>query len=115
VGVVGRHLVMPDEFSRFGIESEDRAGVKIVALALIAVEVGTGIADAPIEDVGFGIVGAGHPGGRAGMVDGSAEPGFGAGFAGRGNRPEAPDAFTGGGFVGGEEAADAFVAARDSR
>ena len=49
------------------------------------------------------------------MIDGSADPGFGAGLAGGGDGPETPDAFAGGGFVGGEEAADAFVAAGNSR
>src|SRR3984957_814184 len=48
------------------------------------------------------------------MIDGSADPSFGAGLTGSGDGPEAPDAFAGGGFVGGEEAADAFVAAGDT-
>src|SRR5580693_3691729 len=48
------------------------------------------------------------------MIDGGADPSFGAGLTGSGDGPEAPDAFAGGGFVGGEEAADAFVAAGDT-
>ena len=47
------------------------------------------------------------------MLDGVAFPGFGAGLAGRGNGPEAPDFFAGGLIVGGEESAHAFFAAGD--
>src|ERR1700684_2386601 len=48
------------------------------------------------------------------MIDRGPDPSFGAGLAGSGDGPEAPDAFAGGGFVGGKKAADAFVAAGDS-
>ncbi len=47
------------------IERQDRIGVEVVAVAVVAVEIGAGIADRPVERVELRIVRAGHPGGAA--------------------------------------------------
>ena len=114
VGVVGRELEVPFELAGVAIERHERTGVEVVAAARIGIPVGTGIADAPVDQVGFGIVGAGDPGGAAAGLPGVAGPGFVAGFAGSGNGVEAPRAAAGLRVVGIDEAADAGFAAADT-
>ena len=75
VQIVRRELVVPLQLAGRGIERQHGIGIQIVALALVAVEIRTGIADGPEQRVGFGIVGAGEPGRRAAVLDGAAHPG----------------------------------------
>ena len=114
VQVVRRELEVPLQLAGVRIEREDRVRVEVVALALVAVVVGTRIAGRPVEQARFGIVGAGQPGGGAAVLDRLADPRLRAGLAGRGHGPEPPHALAGRGPVRVEESADALVAARDA-
>src|SRR4051812_43828845 len=95
------------------VERDHRAGVEIVAGALIA-EPRRGIAGTPEREVGFGIVGAGDPDCAAAalVVIAARRPGLAAGLAGRGNGVGLPQRFTGLGIHSGNEAAHAKFAAR---
>src|SRR5262249_32151925 len=75
---------------------------------------GRGIADAPIEQIQFGIVGTGHPGGAAAVFPTVTGPGFMAFFAGTGNGPEAPGAVTGRDVESGQVAAVRGIPAGDA-
>ena len=110
-----RELVIPLELAGLGFERQDRIGVEIVAFALAAVEIGTGIADRPEHGVERRVVGAGHPGRAGAMLDVFALPGFRAGLAGQRHGPESPDFLAGGLIERGDEAANTFVATRRSR
>ena len=99
VQVMGCELVIPAEFSAGRVERRDGRSIKVIALALVAVVVRARIADGPIEQVSFGVVGAGEPRGAAAVFEGPAGPGFGTRLAGGGDGPEAPDAAAGGGVV----------------
>ena len=126
VDIVRRELVMPFQLAGVGVERDDRIGVEVVAWPLRAVVVGAGVADAPIRQVELRIVGAGHPDRAAAVLPGvgiaeALRVGFGqrlprlvAGLAGRRNRVEAPCLLAGRRVVGGDEAADAVLAAADA-
>src|ERR1051325_1996021 len=63
-GRAGRELVIPRDLARLRTDGEDRRGVQVVALALVAVP-GPGIAGAPVDEVELRIVRAGNPRARA--------------------------------------------------
>ena len=109
--IVRRELVIPLELSGLGVESQDAVGVKVVALALVAVVFGGGIAGGPVDGIELGVVGAGEPGRRSAMLDACALPGLRFRLARQRHRPEAPDFFAGGLIVGGDETARAAFAA----
>ena len=73
--VVGAVLEVPLVCAVVRVECQDRAGVEVVALADLAVEVGRGVADAPVQGVELGVVGAGDPGRAAAGEPGVALPG----------------------------------------
>ena len=125
VGVVRRELEMPSEPAGVGVERDDRVGVEVVARPLRRIPVGTGVAHAPIREIQIGIVRAGQPDRSAAMLPGlgiaiglrigrARLPGLVAGLAGTGNGVEAPGLLAGLGVVGGDEAADAQLAAADA-
>ena len=87
VEIVGRELKIPFHLAGVGVDREDASGVEIVAGARPAVEIGGGIAGAPINSVEIGIVSAGHPGGAAAAKIKVARPAVGTEFAGAGNGP----------------------------
>ena len=111
VGIVRGELKVPLQFAGVAIQRHERARVEIVARARIGVPIGAGIADAPVDGVRLGIVRAGYPGGTATGLPAIAEPRIVAGFAGRGDRIEAPGALAGARIVRVEEAADAGLTA----
>ena len=112
VEIEGSELEIPLEFAGVGIEGDDGIGIKIFAFAFGAVVGGSGIAGGPVEKIELGIVCAGDPGGSAAAGSGiGTGPGITAGFAGSGDRVEAPGEFAGGGVVCVDEAADAVFAA----
>ena len=78
VHVVRRELVVPLERAGVGVERDDRVGVEVVAVAIVAVEIGAGIAGAPVDQVERRIVGAGDPGGAAAALPRVAFPGLAA-------------------------------------
>ena len=92
-----------------------RIGIEVVAEAHVAVGIGRGIADAPVGEVGVGIVGARVPDRGAAGLPGIARPGFVARLARPGNGVEAPDFLAGLRVERGDEAADGAVAARQCR
>ncbi len=113
VGIVGAELKMPFQFAGVGVQGERRIGIEIGAFALRRVPVRAGIADAPIGQVEFGVVGSGDPDGRAAVTPGVAGgPGIVARFAGPGNGVEAPDLLSRLRVVSGHETADPVLAAR---
>ena len=57
--VVRRELVIPFQLAGLRIQRHDRIGVEVVALAIVAVVIRTGIADRPVHRVELRIVGAG--------------------------------------------------------
>src|SRR6185503_19236515 len=91
-----------------------RVAVQVVALAALAVIVGTGIADAVIREVELRIVGARHPDAGAAALPRVAGPRVVAALAGPRNGVEAPRALPGLRVVGVDEAADAVLAAGDA-
>ena len=88
--VVRRELVVPLQLAGIGVERDHRGTVQVVAQARIAVPIRTGIPGSPEGQIGFRIVGTGHPDGRAAVHPGIvgfavlAEPGLIAGLAGSG-------------------------------
>lgn len=102
--VVRSELEMPSEPARIGVERDQAFGVKIIALADIAVEIGGRIADAPDQEIGFGVVAAGQPGIPAAGFPRISRPGLVSRFAGAWNRVPAPDTLSSFGVIGVEEA-----------
>ena len=103
--VVGRELEVPDHLPGVGIEGEQAVRVEVVAGADVAVPVGRRVADGPVEQIEFGIVGAGEPGGPAAGLPAVAAPGLAPGLPGRGDGVGAPRQLAGRGVVGVEVAA----------
>src|SRR4029450_5294352 len=58
---VRRELVMPSELPGVGVDRDDRGGVEIVTLAVVAEIAGRRIADAPVNQIRLRVVAAGHP------------------------------------------------------
>ena len=111
--VVRRELEVPFELAGIGVERDHAIAIEVVAGAMVAIPIGTGIADAPVGEIEIGIVGARDPDGGAAGLPGIAGPGFVAGFARAGDGVEAPGFLAGRGVVGGDETADAVLAAGD--
>src|ERR1700733_2337788 len=78
--VVGGELEVPFQLSGIQVDRDHGVGIKVIALAHIAVEIGRGIADAPIEQVQLRIVATREPGRPAAMLPGVISPGISAGF-----------------------------------
>src|ERR1700744_3730519 len=72
MGVMRRDREAPCELAGVGIEGDDAAGIGIDAGARLAIKDGCGVAGSPVDEVEFGIVGAGHPGHGAGGAVGRA-------------------------------------------
>src|SRR5215469_9235097 len=81
-GIVIPHVVvdllpMPLQLARFRIQRQDRVGVEIVAIAILAIEVGAGIAG-PVENrVRLRVVAAGQPRAATAELPGFAGPALG--------------------------------------
>ena len=114
MNVPGGGLEVPLHFAGIGVEGDDALGVEVVAFADVAVEIGGGVAGAPVEEIQLGIVGAGEPGAAAAGFPGVAGPGVVAGFAGAGDGVPAPETFAGVGVIGVEEAVEAMIAGGDA-
>ena len=112
MGVVRRGLVIPFQLAGFGIEGNDGRRIKVVALALVAVVVGAGIAGRPIEDVELGVEGAREPGDAAGVFDRFSAPSLRAGLAGFRDGPEAPNLLASLRIPCGDKTARSLFAAR---
>ncbi len=106
-------LIVPLDLAGRGIERQRAVGVKVVARPIFIIPVRSGIADAPDDGVGCGIVGAGHPGrtaaGRSRVV--AVFPGFAAGLALARDRVGAPDLLLGRQISCGDPATDAVLCA----
>src|SRR5690606_40746135 len=63
--VVGEVLEVPTQLAGLAVESDDGAGVQVVAGPDAAVEAGRRVADAEVQGPGGGVVGGGHPDGAA--------------------------------------------------
>src|SRR5258706_13183706 len=101
---------MPLQLSRRHIQRQDRAGIKIDALPVIAVEIRACIASRPVHRLGFGIVAASEPRRTAAVIDITAIPGFRTWLAARWNRPEAPHLFASGLCITPPTASPTFLA-----
>src|SRR5436190_22305206 len=104
---------MPARLAGLDVDRDERARIEIVALARIAVPVGTRIARAPVEQLQRRIVRAGEPRRAAAVHPAVAGPRLAARLAGRRYRPEAPPRLAAPRVVRVEEAADARFAAAD--
>ena len=105
---------MPLDLAGVAIERDGRGRVEIVARPLIA-EPGRGVAGAPVDRIGVGIVVAGHPGGcAAGLPGVGFLPGLAAGLAGRRNGEGLPCGLAGFGVERCDKAAHAELAAGDA-
>src|SRR5262249_58809665 len=100
---------MPAEFAGVGFESDDAGGVEIRFFAFIrgrragaVVEIGGGVARAPIDQIQSGIVGACHPRRAASELPAIAFPGFVPFFAGAWDYIPAPSQTPGFGVERGE-------------
>ncbi len=111
VDVVRGELEVPFELAGVAVERDEGTGIEIVAGAGVAIPIGGGIADAPVEEVQRGVVGAGDPSGAATGFPGVVLPGFVAGFAGFWNGMEAPFPLACFCMVGVEPTTDAGFAA----
>ena len=111
-----RELEVPHELSGRGPEGDDGVRVQVVAGPPVAVQVGTGVAGGPVEQIEPGVVAAGQPGGAAPAPQHlRIAPRFRPRLARRGNRPEAPRPLAGVGVIGVEESAEPGVAGADAR
>ena len=97
--VVRVELVVPLQRAGVGIEGHDRAGVEVVTGSHVAVVVRTGIADAPVREVGLRIVGSRHPDRPPPRIQESPAPGVATSLARPCNRIEAPGFLTRGCIV----------------
>src|SRR5580692_1065527 len=79
--VVRGELKIPFEFPGGRVQSDDRAGVEVVANTLVAAQIGAGVAGGPIKGIELGVVRASEPGSRAGVIDVIALPGLRTGLA----------------------------------
>src|SRR5579859_3846214 len=86
---------MPFQLAGIGIQGYQAARVKIVAGAIVSVEIRSRIARAPVDEVELGIVGAGNPGRAATALPRIATPGGAAWLAFGRDSPEAPDPLSG--------------------
>src|SRR5262249_11890211 len=112
VRVVRRELKMPTHFPGINVERDKTVRIEVVARALVAVPIRAGIADAPIQEPEFGIVGTGHPRRAAAVLRAFATPSLVGDFVfGTRNGPETPDLRTGLGVVRIEKPADPRLAA----
>src|SRR5439155_19314971 len=103
---------MPLKLPGVRIESQHRARVQIVAGPEVPIVVGPGVAGAPVNSVGFGIVGAGVPGGYAARLPGVSCPGSEVRFARLRNRVEAPETFSSGCVISIQKSGNRMLAAR---
>ena len=62
--------MIPDELAGIGIEGDDGGGVEIAAGPALSGEDGVGVAGAPVEEIEFGVVSAGHPRHAAAVLHG---------------------------------------------
>ena len=76
VGIVRRELVIPLQLAGLGFKRDDARRVEVVAQPFFAGEVGTGIADGPVDQIELGIVRAWHPCRAASVLERLADPGF---------------------------------------
>ena len=112
--VVRRELEMPAHLSGIDVDREERARVEVVALACVAVPVGTGIAGAPVEQLQRGVVRAGQPRRARTAHPAVTGPSVAARFAWRWYGLETPDRLPVLRIVRVEVAADAGLAAADT-
>ena len=120
-----RELVVPLQPAGVGVERDDRIGVEVVAGPLLGFQSGPGLPTPQYVRLSVGIVRAGHPDRAAAVlprlgsqyvvgVRRARLPGLMPGFARPGNRVEAPDLLSRARVVGGDEAANAVLAAADA-
>src|SRR5690349_22773735 len=106
-----RELEIPFEFARLCFERQNAIAIKVVAVAIVAVEIRTGIARRPVDQIELRIVSASHPGGRGAVLPRVSLPGFRTRLGRLWNRPEPPHFLAGRSFVGRDESAHALVTA----
>src|SRR5262249_8009212 len=113
VDVVWRELVVADDLAGLRAYCEYGRGVEAVAAFARPRVVGLGVAGAPVDQIEFGIVGAGAPGRAAAVLPGVVVgPGLRAGLARRRNRITPPELFAGLRIPAIEEAARGGFPAR---
>src|SRR5581483_12064753 len=109
--VIGRELIVPFDLAAVRIDRQHAVAVEIVALAAFGIVVGGGVAGAPDQQMLFGIVAAGEPGGGPAGLPAIAGPGLIALLAGAGCCVGAPQPFAGRRVIGVKITSDAQLAA----
>ena len=113
--IVGRRLIMPDNFTGLRTHGDNRRCIQIIALAVSGIP-GTRIAGAPIHQVKLGIIGTGDPGTGASVLVGFPRlPSVMAFFSGAGGGVTPPQMFTGLRVPAIKVAADTEFSPRDAR
>ena len=114
MGVVGRELEVPAQLAGGRIKGNERTAVQVVAGAIVAVPVRGRIAGAPVEQVQLRVVRPAQPRGSPARLPAVAAPRVVPLLAGSRHRVEPPQAPSGPGVVGVEEAAHAGFAPADA-
>ena len=110
VGVVRRELEVPLEHSRLRCQRHHRVRVEVVSSPPLAIQVGTGVARRPVEQIQLGVIAARQPGRPTpSSQDVRVAPGFRPRLTRLGDRPEAPCVFARGGVIGVEESAESGI------
>ena len=104
---------MPFDLAGLRVERKHRAGIEVVARTHRRIE-RAGVADAPINRVQLGVIGAGDPGRSATELPGVALPGVSAGLVGAGYRMGPPQVLASLRVPAIDEAAYAVLGARDA-
>ena len=112
--VMRGELVVPFQLAGVSVESDDGAGIKVIAFAGVAIPVGASVTCAPICKVGIGIVGASDPNGGSAVLPGIASPSFVARLARTGHGIESPGALPAVGVISIDKSPHAVFAARDA-
>ena len=115
VHVARRPLIVPDDLAGFGLHCDHRRDIQVVARPHMW-RPRAGVAGAPVDEVEFRIIRAGHPGARAAtqIMIAVFGPGVTARFARRGGGVRAPQSFAGVRVPTVDEAAHAEFAAGDA-
>src|SRR5258707_7700595 len=105
---------MPAQCAGTAVERYQRAGVKIVAGAVIAIPIRSRISDAPVDQVQLRIVRSRYPRRSAAGFPGIARPAFVTRLTRSRDGIETPSAFSGLGVVSIDEATNAGLAPTDT-
>src|SRR6267142_4231830 len=112
VRIIGRVVEITPDLAGIRIEYQVAVGEQVVTEAHVAVEVGTRVANRPVQRVGLLVVSTGNPGGTATIFPGFAGPRIVSRFAGSGDGVGLPDGSASVGVDSRKPAAHAILRTR---